>query len=167
MFFSPLVRSTDRREALPRDVNLCALYNAGPKILGGGALPPKYLGPKTCTISVDFFLYSNTITLIYTTTHITGGQQKEWRLIVKTIFIIITVKRISKLLKLWCMTADGWQAGHQRCTAVSDSHHLPHYACIYTCDRVSDVQHMINFRHPLSGTQCAAAETDDDDDDVT
>jgi len=44
--------SADRRETLPHDRNICALYNASPKIRG--ALPPKKLGAKTCKIRHDF-----------------------------------------------------------------------------------------------------------------
>ena len=44
--------SADRRETLPHDHNMGALYNASPKIRG--ALPPKKLGPKTCKIRRDF-----------------------------------------------------------------------------------------------------------------
>jgi len=53
-FFSPRdlrAPSADRRETLPYDRNMGALYNASPKIRG--TLPPKKLGPKTCKIRRD------------------------------------------------------------------------------------------------------------------
>jgi len=63
-FFSPHVLrapAADRLETLPHDVNLGALYNAGPFFFGGGALPKKIWGPKTCKISVDFIQPPNLI----------------------------------------------------------------------------------------------------------
>ena len=55
LFFSPRdlrAPSADRRETLPHDRNLGALYNASPKIRG--ALPQRNWGPKTCKIQRDF-----------------------------------------------------------------------------------------------------------------
>jgi len=54
-FFSPRdlpAPSADRRETLPHDRNMGALYNASPKIRG--ALPQRNWGPKTCKIRRDF-----------------------------------------------------------------------------------------------------------------
>jgi len=53
-FSTPNLRapSADRRRTLPHDRNLVLFYNASSKIRG--ALPQKYLGAKTCKISVDF-----------------------------------------------------------------------------------------------------------------
>ena len=51
LFFPPRdlrAPSADRRETLPHDRNMGALYNAR------GALPPKKLEPKTCKIRRDF-----------------------------------------------------------------------------------------------------------------
>jgi len=55
LFFSPhdlRAPSADRRETLPHDHNMGALYNANPKIRG--ALPPKKLGAKNMQNSARF-----------------------------------------------------------------------------------------------------------------
>ena len=60
MFFSPPVLqapAADRREILPSDVNIGALYNAGLKISEGGTTP-KQFGVKYMQISADYIQYS-------------------------------------------------------------------------------------------------------------
>ena len=55
LFLSPgylRAPAADRRETLPHDRNLGALYNASPKIRG--ALPPKKLGAKNMQNSAQF-----------------------------------------------------------------------------------------------------------------
>jgi len=55
LLFSPRhlrAPSADRRETLPRDRNLGALYNASPKIRGPS--PPQNWGPKTGKIGANF-----------------------------------------------------------------------------------------------------------------
>jgi len=62
LFFPPRdlqAPSADRRETLPHDRNMGALYNASPKIWG--ALPPKKLGAKTCKIWLDFRQHQTSI----------------------------------------------------------------------------------------------------------
>jgi len=54
-FYSPRdlrAASADRRETLPHDRNMGALYNASPKIRGPS--PQRNWGPKTCKIRRDF-----------------------------------------------------------------------------------------------------------------
>jgi len=51
--------SADRRETLPHDRNMGALYNASPKIRG--ALPQRNWGPKTCKIRRNFIQLQNSI----------------------------------------------------------------------------------------------------------
>ena len=60
LFFPPRdlrAPSADRRETLPHDRNMGALYNAGPKIRG--ALPSKKLGAKNMQNSARFQTISN------------------------------------------------------------------------------------------------------------
>jgi len=59
LFLSPRdlrVPSADRRETLPHDRNMGALYNASPKVRG--PYPQRNWGPKTCAISYNFRLRS-------------------------------------------------------------------------------------------------------------
>ena len=65
LFLSPRylrAPSTNRRETLPHDHSMGALYNASLKIRR--ALPPKKLGPKTCKIWRDFRQLQTSITNI-------------------------------------------------------------------------------------------------------
>ena len=60
LFFSPRdlrAPSADRHETLPRDRNMGALYNAGPKIRGD--TPPKKLGAKNMQNSARFHTTSD------------------------------------------------------------------------------------------------------------
>ena len=61
LFLSPRdlrAASADRRETLPHDRNLGALYNASPKIRG---LPQRNWGPKTCKIWANFIQLQTSI----------------------------------------------------------------------------------------------------------
>ena len=60
-FFSPRdlrAPAADRRETLPHDRNLGALYNASPKT---GAIPQRNCGLKTCKIWANFIQLQNSI----------------------------------------------------------------------------------------------------------
>jgi len=62
LFLSPgylRAAPADRRETLPHDRYLGALYNVSPKLRG--ALPQRNWGPKTCKIRPDFRQLQNLI----------------------------------------------------------------------------------------------------------
>jgi len=68
--------SADRRETLPHDRNMGALYNASPKIRG--ALPSKKWGPKTCKIRHDFRQLQTSIANISGTGQDIQNRKEIW-----------------------------------------------------------------------------------------
>jgi len=76
--------SADRRETLPRDRNLGALYNASPKIRGPS--PQRNWGPITCKIRRDFRQLQTSIVNISGTGQDIQNRKMYWSIAISPAF---------------------------------------------------------------------------------